>query len=111
MLREAELKVLLARPLKGRVFVALRDRVIILDLADCGVRLSELSPLRVASPAERELRHGRHPRSGQGTSCPRRVPFNPATGEVLRRCLRARARPHGRRTTAAWLGRYGELNE
>ncbi|PKW00132.1 site-specific recombinase XerD [Amycolatopsis echigonensis] len=115
VLRENELKKLLATT-KGKGFAELRDRAIILVLIDCGVRVGELSLLTVANPAEQErgsfdfdvdvvrvLGKGRRARD---------VPFNPATAEALRRYFRSRIRhPYGRRTVAAWLGRYGALNE
>ncbi|MGV9293882.1 tyrosine-type recombinase/integrase [Amycolatopsis sp. NPDC003676] len=111
VLRENELKALLATT-KGKGFVELRDRAIILVLVDCGVRVGELSLLTVANPAEQErgsfdfdvdvvrvLGKGRRARD---------VPFNPATAEALRCYFRARARHrYGRRTVAAWLGRSG----
>ncbi|GAA3560954.1 tyrosine recombinase XerC [Amycolatopsis ultiminotia] len=115
ILRDHELRALLATTV-GKSFVQLRDRAIMLVLIDCGVRLGELCALRAANPAERDpgsfdfevcsmgvLGKGRRERP---------VPFNPATGEALRRYFRARARhPQAKLTNAAWLGRFGPLNE
>ncbi|WP_406635222.1 tyrosine-type recombinase/integrase [Amycolatopsis sp. WGS_07] len=99
VLREKELKALLATT-KGKGFVELRDRAIILVLVDCGVRVGELSLLTVANPAEQErgsfvfdvdvvrvLGKGRRVRD---------VPFNPATAEAGRGRPDRRRRPRDR---------------
>ncbi|MET7992221.1 tyrosine-type recombinase/integrase [Amycolatopsis sp. NPDC005232] len=96
ILRDHELTALLATTV-GKSFVQLRDRAIMLVLIDCGVRLGELCALRAANPAERD------PGSSDFEVCSmgvlgkgrraRPVPFNPATGEALRRRHRHR-RPH-----------------
>jgi site-specific recombinase XerD len=63
-----------------RSFENLRDRAVIMVLADCGIRLGELLPVHVDELTRRDdLLYV------NGKSGPRVVPHGPATGEALAR--------------------------
>ncbi|WP_134667900.1 tyrosine-type recombinase/integrase [Amycolatopsis sp. CFH S0078] len=93
---------------KGRTFENLRDRALMLLFIDTGARCDEIASLDVEdfdfdADVAHVLGKGRRGRA---------VPFGAATGEALRRYLRARARhPYADRTKAMWLGRKGRLTD
>lgn len=93
---------------KGKTFEQLRDRALLLLFIDTGCRAGEIAPLDVDSfdfdaDVVRVMGKGRRPRD---------APFGAATGEALRRYLRARARhPYASKSSAMWLGRKGTLTE
>jgi site-specific recombinase XerD len=111
-----QIRSLLATTKGKKTFEALRDRALMLIFLDTPGRIDEIASTEVDDRANNTagsfdfdadvvhvLGKGRRPRS---------MPFGPATGEALRRYLRARARhPYAAKTSAMWLGRKGALTE
>ncbi len=92
---------------KGKGFRDLRDRAILLVLADAGTRRAEISNLGVVDVdlglcVLRVVGKGNRPRS---------APFGSATAQALDRYLRARRRHPHAGTTALWLGLKGPLTD
>ncbi len=91
---------------KARSFENRRDEAILRILVDCGLRLGELTGLRVADWDRRsDLLFV------NGTTGPRAVPMPATTGEAVVRYLRRRSsHPHAG-ADALWLGGKGRLGD
>lgn len=89
------------------IFDGRRDEVLIRLLADCGLRVSELTGLTLDDvDLDRETVFV----IGKG-SRPRAVPYGAKTGQAVDRYLRIRsAHPYGQRTTRLLLGERGAMS-
>ena len=92
----------------GKTFVERRDQAILRLFVDCGLRLAELTGLRVEDVdfdlgIVVVLGKGRRPRS---------VPFGDRTGQAVERWLRARATLPGvpRELGSLWMGKRGVMS-
>lgn len=96
-----------ARAWDRRIFDGRRDEVLIRMLADCGLRVAELSTLDLAElDQEREIAYV----VGKG-SRPRAVPYSATTGQALDRYLRIRGvHPHAARTPRLILSERGAMS-
>jgi site-specific recombinase XerD len=106
LIEEADLAALMATT-KGNTFENRRDEAILRVLIDTGMRLSELTCLRVEDlDFEADVAHVMG-KGRRGRACP----FGNRTGDALRRYLRARLR-HTMATRypeQLWLGKKGPL--
>ena len=104
VLADQELRDLLAA-CSGNSFDARRDTALIRVLLDTGVRVSELTGLRLE---DLDFPHSVLTVLGKGRR-PRTVSFGNKTGEALRRYLRARQGHTRAEEPAVWLGRQGPM--
>jgi integrase len=91
---------------KSKTFENRRDEAIIRVLVDCGLRLGELTGLRVTDWDRRSDLLFVNGKTG-----PRAVPMSATTGEALARYLRARSVHTGAVVEALWLGSKGRFGD
>jgi site-specific recombinase XerD len=107
VLRDIELRWLLAACARDRSFAGRRDEAILRCLLDSGIRRAELLGLKLDDV---DLDRGLL-KVGGGRTGTRVVPIGASTVEALDRYLRARARRADADSPTLWLGRKGRLGE
>jgi site-specific recombinase XerD len=118
VLREAELKALLATCEKGQDFVDRRDAALIRLFIDTGARRAEIAGLRLyylddehkRLPGDIDLDQGLIQVLGKGRR-PRIVPIGNKTVKALDRYLRKRAQHPDAQSPWLWLGHKGRMGE
>lgn len=101
---DTQIQVLLSS-ISGRTFEERRDIAIIRLFLDCGIRLSELAKLTVASV---DMSSDQVVVMGKGRRV-RTVPFDAKTSQALMRYLRERAKHPHAGAEALWVGTKGPL--
>ena len=107
VLRDAELRKLLAVCEKDRSFVGRRDEAILRCLLDSGIRRAELLGLALADV---DLDQGLLKVTGKGSRT-RVVPIGATTVQAIDRYLRIRSKRPDADSPTLWLGRKGSLGE
>src|SRR5664280_2516111 len=107
VLREAELRALLAACERDKTFAGRRDEAILRVFMDTGARRGELLNL---SLADVDLEQGLLRVTGKGSRT-RLVPVGAQTIRALDRYQRARAKHPRAELAAVWLGKKGRLTE
>jgi site-specific recombinase XerD len=105
VLREEELAKLLGT-CRGNTFENRRDNAMIRLFLDTGMRLGELTGLRLTDP---DFDQDVAVVTGKGRRA-RSCPFGPRTADALRRYIRARSRHPLAANPALWLGRQGPMS-
>jgi site-specific recombinase XerD len=107
VLRDPELRKLLAACARDRSFTGKRDEAILRCLLDSGIRRAELLGLALADV---DLDGGLLRVTGKGSRT-RMVPIGTTTVQALDRYLRLRAKRPDADSPTVWLGRKGSLGE
>ena len=107
VLREADLRRLLAACAADKTFVGRRDEAILTVFMDTGCRRGELLGLAIDDV---DMGAGTLRVTGKGSRT-RLVAIGPATVRTLDRYLRARAKQRGAAVPHLWLGKKGPLRE
>jgi site-specific recombinase XerD len=107
VLREAELKRLLAACAGDKTFAGRRDEAILSVFIETGCRRAEVLGLTLE---DIDLDAGELQVVGKGRRA-RRVAIGPSTVQKLDRYLRHRTKQRGASTSALWLGKKGPLRE
>ncbi|MEX2236041.1 MAG: tyrosine-type recombinase/integrase [Dehalococcoidia bacterium] len=115
VLRDEELRTLLATCEKGKDFESRRDHAIIRVMLSTGIRLNELATVCVSEPEDSVGAFGLLDMEqelvfviGKGRR-PRPVPLGVKAAQAVGRYLRVRARHPGHREPWLWLGSRGPL--
>ena len=107
VLREAELRALLAACERDKTFAGRRDEAVLRIFMDTGARRGEVLHLGVADV---DLEQGLLRVTGKGSRT-RLVPLGAQTIRAVDRYLRARAKHPGSDLAVLWIGKKGRLTE